>query len=101
MQRFKKGNKEALKRKRRAGGRPTKEQQAEKKATQELAREKLEARVDPVMDEYLRLAEGGKVKKGSSPATIRHAVDHLLPPEQKLFHSGNIIFTTNLPDEGD
>jgi len=46
----------------------------------ERAREKIEAEVDEVMDEYLRLAKGGKVKKGSSPQTIRHCVERWLPP---------------------
>ena len=77
---FQKGNREATKRKRRAGGRPTNEEQALKKAGMERAREKMEAEVDSVMDEYLRIAKGGRVKKGSSPATIRHFVERLIPP---------------------
>ena len=36
------------------------------KVAAERAREKIEAEVDEVTDEYLRLAKGGKVKKGSS-----------------------------------
>jgi hypothetical protein len=74
---------------------------AERKVARDLARERLDARVNGIMDEYLRLAEGGRVKNGSSPATIRHAVDNLLPPEQKLVHSGNIAYVTNLPKEED
>ncbi len=77
---FKKGNREATKRKRRAGGRPTNEEQAAKKAAAERARERIEAEVDAVMDEYIRLATGGKIKRGSSPQTIRHAVERWLPP---------------------
>jgi hypothetical protein len=77
---FKKGNREATKRKRHAGGRPTNEAQVEKKAAAVRARERMEARVDMVMDEYLRIAEGGRVKRGSSPASIRHCVERLIPP---------------------
>ena len=46
----------------------------------ERAREKLEEKVDEVMDAYLQLATGGKIKRGSSPQTIRHAVERWLPP---------------------
>ena len=46
----------------------------------ERARERIEAEVDAVMDEYLRLAKGGRVNKGASPATIRHFVERLIPP---------------------
>jgi hypothetical protein len=77
---FKKGNREATKRKRRAGGRPTNQEQAAKKEAAERAHERIEAEVDEVMDEYLRLAKGGKAKKGSSPQTIRHCAERWLPP---------------------
>jgi hypothetical protein len=77
---FQKGNREATKRKRRAGGRPTNEAQMEKKAAAVRARERMEAGVDAVMDEYLRIARGGTVKRGQSPATIRHFVERLIPP---------------------
>ena len=61
-------------------GRPSNQEQAAKKVAAERAREKIEAEVDEVMDEYLRLAKGGKVKKGSSPQMIRHCVERWLPP---------------------
>ena len=77
---FQKGNKQAKGGKREGAGRPTNEAQAEKKGAAILARERMEARVDAVMDEYLRIAEGGRVKKGSSPATIRHFVERLIAP---------------------
>jgi hypothetical protein len=80
---FQKGNREATKRKRRAGGRPTNQEQAAKKVAAERAHERIEAEVDEVMDEYLRLAKGGKVKKGSSPQTIRHCVERWLPPARQ------------------
>jgi hypothetical protein len=80
---FKKGNREATKRKRRAGGRRTNQEQAAKKVAAERACERIEAEVDEVMDEYLRLAKGGKVKKGSSPQTIRHCVERWLPPARQ------------------
>jgi hypothetical protein len=77
---FQKGNRQARGGKRKGAGRPTKAEQEEKKVAAERAREKMEAEVEAVMDEYLRLAKGGKVKKGSSPQTIRHAVERWLPP---------------------
>jgi hypothetical protein len=61
-------------------GRPSNQEQAAKKLAAERAREKMEAEVDGVMNEYLRLAKGGKIKKGSSPQTIRHCVERWLPP---------------------
>jgi hypothetical protein len=61
-------------------GRPTNQEQAAKRVAAERARERIETEVDEVMDEYLRLAKGGKVKKGSSPQTIRHCVERWLPP---------------------
>jgi hypothetical protein len=75
---FQKGNREATKRRRCAGGRPTREAQAQKKLAGDRARERIEASVDAVMDEYIRLAKGGRVRKGSSPATIRHYVERLV-----------------------
>ena len=47
-------------------GRRSNEAVATMKVAAERAREKIEAEVDEVTDEYLRLAKGGKVKKGSS-----------------------------------
>jgi hypothetical protein len=91
---FQKGNREATKRKRRVGGRPTNEAQAAKKVAQERARERIEAEVDWVMYEYLRLAKGGKVKKGSSPQTIRHCVERWLPPARQ-----SMDIAVGAPDE--
>jgi hypothetical protein len=64
-------------------GRPSNQEQAAKKLAAERAREKMEAEVDGVMNEYLRLAKGGKIKKGSSPQTIRHCVERWLPPARQ------------------
>ena len=91
---FKKGNREATKRKRRAGGRPTNQEQEEKKEAVERAHERIEAEVDEVMDEYLRLAKGGKVKKGSSPQMIRHCVERWLPAARQ-----GIDITVDSPEE--
>jgi hypothetical protein len=77
---FQKGNRQAKGGKRKGAGRPTNEVQAAKKVAAERARERIEAEVDAVMGEYLRLAKGGKVEKGSSPQTIRHCVERWLPP---------------------
>src|SRR6266478_8662274 len=81
---FQKGNKAAKGGRRNPpGGRPSKEEVAAKKVAVERAREKLEAEVDAVMDEYLRLAKGGAIKKHSSPQTIRHCVERWLPPARQ------------------
>jgi hypothetical protein len=81
---FQKGNKAAKGGRRNPpGGRPSKEEVAAKKVAAERAREKIEAEVDEVMDEYLRLAKGRKIKKNSSPQTIRHCVERWLPPARQ------------------
>jgi hypothetical protein len=77
---FEKGNKLAKGGRRNPpGGRPSKEEVAAKKVAVERARERIEAEVDAVMNEYLRLATGGKIKRGSSPQTVRHCVERWLP----------------------
>jgi DNA invertase Pin-like site-specific DNA recombinase len=91
---FQRGNREAAKRKRFAGGRPTNEERVAKKQAAEQARERIEAEVDIVVSEYLRLAKGGKVKKGSSPQTIRHCVERWLPPARQAMD-----ITTGTPEE--
>ena len=78
---FQKGNKAAKGGRRNPpGGRPTNQERAAKKAAADRARERIETEVDEVMDEYLRLAKGGKIKKNSSPQTVRHCVERWLPP---------------------
>jgi hypothetical protein len=80
---FRKGNRQAKGGKREGAGRPTNQEQAAKKVAAERAHERIEAEVDEVMDEYVRLAKGGKVKKGSSPQMIRHCVERWLPPARQ------------------
>src|SRR5262245_17186987 len=60
------------------GGRPSKEQQEIKKAAAEIAREFIETHVQKFLDSYLRLSTG----KFIDPATVRHAIDKILPDEQ-------------------
>jgi hypothetical protein len=92
---FEKGNKLARGGRRNPpGGRPTKQEQAAKKEAAERARERLGAEVDAVMDEYLRLAKGAKVKKGSSPQTIRHCAERWIPPARH-----GIDITLDSPEE--
>ena len=89
---FQKGNKAAKGGRRNPpGGRPTNEVQAAKKVAAERAREKIEAEVDGVMDEYIRLAKGGKIKRGSSPQTIRHCVERWLPRRTPEDSKGNTV----------
>jgi hypothetical protein len=65
--------------KRKGAGRPTNEEKQQRLIAAERARERIEAEVDAIVDEYTRLAKGGKVKKGSSPTTIRHCVERWIP----------------------
>jgi hypothetical protein len=60
------------------GGRPSKEQQEIKKAAADIAREFIETHVQKFLDSYLRLSTG----KFIDPATVRHAIDKILPDEQ-------------------
>jgi hypothetical protein len=77
------------------GGRPTNEQQELKKAAAEIAREFIETHVQGFLDSYLDLGTGklieqknkaGKTVKvkfiPADPATVRHAIDKILPDEQ-------------------
>jgi hypothetical protein len=91
---FEKGNKLAKGGKRNPpGGRPTKEQQEIKKEAAQLAREFIETHVQKFLDSYLDLGTGkvierldkdGKVVKlvMLDPATVRHAIDKILPDDQ-------------------
>ena len=77
--RFEKGNKLAKGGRRNPpGGRPTKEQQEIKKAAAEIARGFIETNVQKFLDSYIRLSTG----KFIDPATVRHAIDKILPDEQ-------------------
>ena len=77
--RFQKGNKFSKGgTKANKGGRPSKEQQEIKKAAAEIAREFIETHVQKFLDSYLRLSTG----KFIDPATVRHAIDKILPDEQ-------------------
>jgi hypothetical protein len=92
--RFQKGNKLAKGGKRNPpGGRPTKEQQEIKKAAAEIAKEFLETHVQGFLDSYLDLGTGKVIerldKNGTvvklvmlDPATVRHAIDKILPDDQ-------------------
>jgi hypothetical protein len=91
---FQKGNKLAKGGKRNPpGGRPTKEQQEIKKAAAQIAKEFIETHVQKFLDSYLDLAAGKVIerldKDGNvvelvmlDPATVRHAIDKILPDEQ-------------------
>jgi hypothetical protein len=73
---FKKGNPYGGKRP--GAGRPTKEKQEIKKQAAEIAKEFIETHVQKFLDSYLRLSTG----KFIDPATVRHAIDKILPDEQ-------------------
>ena len=69
---FKRGNQEAKKRKTRAGGPPTKEQVAEKESFRQALERKREERAEELAGAYYDMAL-------ADPATMRHAVDKVLP----------------------
>lgn len=77
-------------------GRPTKKQTARRQWVEAELRKLFFQHGKEIVDEAIRLGKGGKVKKGSSPATIRHMVDKLLPPVERVQHSGSVIYNTNL-----
>jgi hypothetical protein len=90
---FQQGHKFAKGGKRPGAGRPTKEKQEIKKQAAEVAREFIETHVQKFLDSYLDLAAGKVVerldKDGNvvklvmlDPATVRHAIDKILPDEQ-------------------
>jgi hypothetical protein len=81
--------------KREGAGRPSKEQREIKKAAAEIAKEFIETHVQGFLDSYLDLGTGkvieqknkaGKTVKvkfiPADPATVRHAIDKILPDEQ-------------------
>jgi len=91
---FQKGNKAANGGRRNPpGGRPTKEQQEIKKEAAQIAKEFIETHVQGFLDSYLDLGTGKVIerldKDGNvvklvmlDPATVRHAIDKILPDEQ-------------------
>ena len=91
---FQKGNKAAKGGRRNPpGGRPTKEQQEIKKEAAQIAKEFIETHVQGFLDSYLDLGTGKVIerldKDGNvvklvmlDPATVRHAIDKILPDEQ-------------------
>ena len=81
--------------KRARAGRPTKEEKARRQWVEAELRKLLFQHGKEIVDEAIRLGKGGKIKKRSSPATIRHMVDKLLPPVERVQHSGNVIYNTN------
>src|SRR4029453_10151881 len=69
---FKRGNKEAKKRKTRAVGPPTKEQVAEKESFRQALERQREERAQELASAYYDTAL-------ADPATLRHCVDKVLP----------------------
>ena len=95
---FKKGERKRNQGGRRPGaGRKSKEQKVREEATEKRLRDEMFKHGWKILDEYIRIAKGGKMKKGQSPATLRHAIDKLLPPLEKVQHTGNVTYVTNLP----
>jgi hypothetical protein len=69
---FEKGNRAAKRRKKKAGGRPTKAQAAEKESFRQALERKREERAEELAGAYYDMAL-------ADPATMRHAVDKVLP----------------------
>jgi hypothetical protein len=92
---FKPGNKLASLRKVRAGGRPTREQAAEKEVFRDALIREREEKAEKFVKRYYEFA----MKDAS---TMRHAVDKVLPNKHEVEHSGGIKvheIRTNVPDE--
>jgi hypothetical protein len=98
---FQKGHKLAKGGKREGAGRPTKIQAEIKKAATEIAREFIEEHIQGFLDSYLDLGTGKVIerldKEGNvvklvmlDPATVRHAIDKLVPTVQKIEHGGEM-----------
>jgi hypothetical protein len=90
---FEPGNKLAKGGKRKNAGRPPKEPSAIKKAARVIAREFIEEHVKPVLNNYLKLAEGYYETRFSENGTeyeifvadgptTRHFIDKLLPDDK-------------------
>jgi hypothetical protein len=90
---FQPGNTLAHRRKTKRGGQQTTTQKEIKKAAAEIAREYIEANVEPVLSNYLRMAKGYYETRLSDNGTeyelwvtdgptTRHFVDKVLPNEQ-------------------
>lgn len=99
---IKKGEKLWKKRKRNAGGRPTKEKQKIKQTVADNVRAYIEANVDPVLGSYKKLTEVREInhydKDGKllftdeviDGATVRHWIDKFVPAAQQKIHiTGN------------
>lgn len=89
------------------GGRPTKEKQAAKKLAEEIAKDYIEKNIKPIMETYVGLASGEVIERMTAggkkdfflsvdPATSRHAVDKLIPPETKLVTEGPISISVTI-----
>ena len=84
------------------GGRPSKSEIEVRKLAADIAREYIEASIKPIMETWLSLAIGRVVERMTSegkkefrlevdPATVRHAVDKLVPfAATKVEHGGAI-----------
>lgn len=80
--------------KRKGAGRPTKAAAAVKQTARELYLAEIEKQAKEQAEAYFKFAK-------DDPATARHLADKILPPVQKLEHSGNVIFNSNVPEDED
>lgn len=93
---FQKGNKLGKGGKKPGAGRKSRRQKELEAWTEKAARDYLAKHAKRIMERYVKAAAGTK-----SVATTRHAVDKIIPPLEKVQHSGNVIFNNNLPTETD
>ena len=80
---FQKGHKLAKGGRREGAGRPTREQAAEKESFRQALERKREAKAGILADKYYEMAL-------NDPATMRHLVDKVIPPMEKVEHSGKV-----------
>jgi hypothetical protein len=93
---FQKGHKLAKGGRRPGAGRKSNKQKELEAWTEKVARDYLAKHAKRIMERYIKNAAGAK-----SAATTRHAVDKIIPPLEKVQHSGNVIFASNLQEETD
>jgi hypothetical protein len=80
---IKKGEKLWQRRKHHRGGRPTKEQAAEKESFRQALERKREAKAGILADKYYEMAL-------NDPATMRHLISQVIPPIETHVLSGEI-----------
>lgn len=89
---FPKGNKFGKGGKKPGAGRKSNKQKELEAWTERKLRDYLYKHGQKIIERYIKLAASAR-----SAPTTRHAMDKLLPPVEKVQHTGNVNYLTNLP----